>query len=389
LLIADPEDRNSGRLPRRKGRFAPIIRTLIICTALCSGIALYIYGDYIIGYVEEAVAAKPDPELLAVYQKFEIDPLPNIVAGRTPMASYLDMLRREPCDWNTLYNFAGELQVRGYRREAAKAFVAFSNKCVPSNVALQNAANILGGLGDFDEALKVSDELVAMSPGMRDFYFLRGQIRQRAKKYHDAIDDYYSVIGLSDSLATLNSLVFQNISDSYSALGNYCEAIAPLQTWISINPEQNDTAAIRGIIKDYTAKGNCAASYATGSDRFPTQGKSVIVAQVNVNGAEGKFVVDTGAGFVSVSKEFAARAKLLLDERNAISLQTANGVSQAFRTTASTIKVGRVQANDVTTVVLADGKALGGDIDGLLGRSFLSRFDVTFGSREWRIETKE
>jgi aspartyl protease family protein len=192
--------------------------------------AFYIYGDRVIGYIEEATAAKPDPALLAVYQKYEMDPLPNVVAGRKPIAAYLDMLRREPCDWNALYNFSGELQTQGYRREAARALVAFSSKCTPSNIALQNAANILLRLSDFGEAMKVSDELIAMTPGMPDFYFLRGQIRQGAKKYGDAIDDYYSVIGLTDNVTTLNSLVFQGISDSYRALGDYCAAITPLQT---------------------------------------------------------------------------------------------------------------------------------------------------------------
>ncbi|MGY5807517.1 retroviral-like aspartic protease family protein [Rhizobium sp. LEGMi198b] len=388
MLVADPEDRNGGRLPSRRGWLAPVVRTLTIFAALCAALAFYIYGDRVVGYLEEATAAKPDPALLAVYEKYEIEPLPNVVAGRKSMANYLDMLRREPCDWNALYNFSAELQTQGYRREAAKALVAFSRKCTPSNIALQNAASILLGLSDFGEAMKVSDELVAMTPGIPDFYFLRGQIRQGAKKYSDAIDDYYSVIGLTDNVATLNSLVFQGISDSYRALGDYCAAITPLQTWVSINPDHNDTAVVRGIIKNYTAQGKCATTYATGSDRFPTQGKNVIVAKVNINGMDGKFIVDTGASFIAVTKAFAARAKLPLDEAGDISLQTANGVSQGTRTTSTTVKVGHVEANDVTTIVLGDEAALGDDIDGLLGRSVLSRFDVTFGSREWRIETK-
>lgn len=388
MLAADPDDRNSGRLPTRRGLFAPIVRTLIICAALCAGIWFYIYGDRVIGYIDEATYAAPDPALLNVYQHFEIAPLPNVVAGRAAMAADLDMLRREHCDWNAVYKFADELQKQGYRREAAKVFIAFSNKCKPSNVALGAAVNILGDLSDFDEALKISNELIAMSPGMPDFYFQRAQIRESAKQYHDAIDDYYSVIGLTDNIAMLNSTVFEGISNSYRELGKYCEAIGPLQLWVSTNPDRNDTAVVRGIIREYENKGKCASNYATGNDRFPTQGKNVILAKVSINGAEGTFIVDTGASFVAVSKAFAARAKLPVDGNNGISLQTANGVSQATHTTAATVKIGRVEASDITAVVLDDDTALGTEIDGLLGRSFLSRFDVTFGSREWRIEAK-
>lgn len=389
LLAADPDDRNAGRLPNRRGWFAPIVRTLLICAVLCAGIWFYLYGDRVVGYVETATSAATDPALTAVYQHFDIAPLPNVVAGRATMAAYLDMLRREPCDWNAVYKFAGELQNQGYRREAAKVFIAFSNRCKPSNVALSAAANILGDLSDFDEALKTANDLIAMSPGMPDFYYQRALIRQSAKKYRDAIDDYYSVIGLTDNVATLNSTVFEGISTSYRELGEYCEAIGPLQLWVSTNPDRNDTAVVRGIIKLYETMGECASTYATGSDRFPTQGKNVILAKVSVNGTEGVFIVDTGASFVAVSKAFAARAKLPVDSTNGISLQTANGVSQATHTTAATVKVGHTQASDITTVVLDDSAALGNEVDGLLGRSFLSRFDVTFGSREWRIEAKD
>ncbi len=389
MLAADPEDRNAGRLPNRRGWFAPIVRTLIICVALCAGIWFYIYGDRVVGYVEQATSAPPDPALMAVYQHFDITPLPNVVAGRAAMAADLDMLRREHCDWNAAYKFATELQNQGYRREAAKVFVAFSNKCTPSNVALSAAVGILGDLSDFDEALKISDDVIAMSPGMPGLYYQRAQIRQSAKKYRDAIDDYYSVIGLTDDIATLNSTVFEGISNSYRELGAYCEAIGPLQLWVSTNPDRNDTAVVRGIIKEYENKGKCASNYATGSDRFPTQGKNVIVARVSLNGTEGRFIVDTGASFVAVNKAFAERAKLPVNDGNGISLQTANGVSHATHTTAATVKVGKVEASDITTVILDDNAALGNEIDGLLGRSFLSRFDVTFGSREWRIEAKD
>jgi aspartyl protease family protein len=72
-----------------------------------------------------------------------------------------------------------------------------------------------------------------------------------------------------------------------------------------------------------------------------------------------------------------------------VRVQTANGVSTAEPSSAGKIQVGHVEADDVAAVVLSgDNKPLGDGIDGLLGRSFLSRFDVTFGAKEWRIEAK-
>jgi aspartyl protease family protein len=53
------------------------------------------------------------------------------------------------------------------------------------------------------------------------------------------------------------------------------------------------------------------------------------------------------------------------------------------------VQVGRVQATDVAVVVTGGKlKGFGPGIDGLLGMSFLARYDVTFSSQEWRLAEK-
>jgi clan AA aspartic protease (TIGR02281 family) len=390
MLTAEREDRNGGMPPETSGMFGFIVRILLVCFVIVSALVAYIQRDRIQGYVDSWSAVAPDTAMLALYKQMDIDPLPAPVANQKPLAAHLDTLRREPCDWDALYAFAGDLQTAGYKREAAKVLVAFSNKCQPSNVALNWASDILYGLSDLDGALRVSDDLLKMSGDNPQFHFARGQMLHSAHRYQEAINEYYSTIGLINDQRILNSNVFSGMAASYVALENYCEAITPLQSWIAINPSKNDTRQVQTMIEDYSKKGRCERAYATGSERFPTQGKDVILAKISVNGISGVFVVDTGASFVSLTKEFAERAKLPLSNDYSVRMQTANGVSYAQRSTASQIKLGKVAANDVATVVLSeDGKSLGGGVDGLLGRSFLSRFDVTFGTDEWRIEAKK
>lgn len=251
-----------------------------------------------------------------------------------------------------------------------------------------NAADALYGLSDFDGALKIMDDLLAMSPDLAQSYYLKAQILSDAKRHKEAIIAYESTIGLSDDLASMNGEVFRQMSLSYAAMNDYCGAITPIQTWISIDPEKNDTARAKTMLKDYASKGKCEQQYATGNDRFPTRGKDVIMAKVSINGVAGNFIVDTGASFVSISKGFAMRIKLPLSDEYSVRMQTANGVSLAQRSSASKVKIGKVEANDVAMIVMADEKALGDDIDGLLGRSFLSRFNVTFGANAWEIQSK-
>lgn len=233
-------------------------------------------------------------------------------------------------------------------------------------------------------ALRVADDLLAMSPDLPQFHYLRALILCDANRHDEAIDAYNSTIGLSADLNSLNGEVFRGSSLSYATLGKYCEAITPIQSWVSINPAENDTPRIQAILKEYGQKGKCDLAYATGSDR------DVITARVSVNGVPGLFIVDTGASFVSMTKAFAERAKLPLSGDNSVRMQTANGISLAQRSSAAKVKIGRVETNDVAAIVHADNRqTLGDDIDGLLGRSFLSRFDVTFGAKEWRIESKK
>lgn len=83
------------------------------------------------------------------------------------------------------------------------------------------------------------------------------------------------------------------------------------------------------------------------------------------------------------------RAKLPLSNDYSVRMQTANGISMAQHGAASRIKIGKVEANDVALIIMADKNALGDETDGLLGRSFLSRFDVTFSANTWEIHSKK
>ncbi len=375
-------------LPPRSSAWKEYVGIILVVGTMAALAAAFWWGpDAIPARVKELAGIKPDPGAAAFYSRVEMEPLPGSVAGRNPVARHLAVLFREPCDWNATYDLATNLQQAGYQREAAKVFQAYSAKCRPSDVALYHAADILYGLSDFPAAIKVADDLLAMSPDLPQFHYLRAQILRDAKRYDEAIDAYDSTIGLSADISALNGEVFRGASLSYAALGKYCEAITPIQTWVSIDPAQNDTPRTQAILKEYSQKGKCDLAYATGNDRFPTQGKDVIIAKVSINGTSGVFIVDTGASFVSITKDFAERAKLPLSGDYSVRMQTANGISLAQRSSAAEVRIGRVKANDVATVVHAE-KTLGDGIDGLLGRSFLSRFDVTFGAKEWRIESK-
>lgn len=92
-------------------------------------------------------------------------------------------------------------------------------------------------------------------------------------------------------------------------------------------------------------------------------------AEALINGTRINVMVDTGATGVAISQQVAD--KLGLQSRTAVRTQTANGESVAYMTRLASIKIGGVEAKDVSAMI---APGLNGDV--LLGMSFLGRMDV-------------
>lgn len=92
-------------------------------------------------------------------------------------------------------------------------------------------------------------------------------------------------------------------------------------------------------------------------------------AEALINGVKVNVMVDTGATGVAISQQVADR--LGLQSRTAVRTQTANGESISYMTRLDSIRIGGVEARDVSAMI---APGLGGDV--LLGMSFLGRMDV-------------
>ena len=118
-------------------------------------------------------------------------------------------------------------------------------------------------------------------------------------------------------------------------------------------------------------------SYAPG---VPSNGGSVsltadnrghFVTLGNINGASTRFLVDTGASYVSLSAAEAKRLGIDYKKGERGMMNTANGSMTAYRITLNTVKVGDVAVNQVQASVSEAPM----DVT-LLGMSFLNRVDM-------------
>ncbi|AOZ09754.1 TIGR02281 family clan AA aspartic protease [Cupriavidus malaysiensis] len=353
---------------RQRGQRLPLAAMLLSCAMLAAACS-----------EEPAGASVP-------IARYGLATVPGSVLAGTPARQPLERLTREPCDIEAASALSRALAEAGYRREAAGLRLAFAGNCPRGRDLLPGAIPLLQAIGDNAGALQVAERLVASDPDHPQWRFLRAEALRESGKPAEALDDYLAVLSLVPDLSRVSSAVFLGAAEARAGTGKPCEAGALVRMWIGGDPGRRDTPRARALVERYQRQGACQPAKASAAQTFARPRNGLIVARATVNGREGRFIVDTGASFVALSEDFARRAGIPLAQARRIRVQTANGPAGALLSEAATVTLGTAQAAAVPTAVMSGGgAALGPDIDGLLGQSFLSQFEVSFRPDRWTI----
>src|SRR5262249_62024427 len=86
----------------------------------------------------------------------------------------------------------------------------------------------------------------------------------RTGKFSQAMLDYMNAIQLASDPKHVGGDVFYKCAQSYAALGRYCDAISPIEIYISLDPAKRRTSKTTKTITEYAEKGNCYNLYSTG-----------------------------------------------------------------------------------------------------------------------------
>jgi tetratricopeptide (TPR) repeat protein len=261
-----------------------------------------------------------------VYSMLGISPLPEAVETSVSIRRPLEQLSRERCDQQAIFDLGRALQNAGYRREAAKADVSFSGTCGGYAPSLRRAANVLLELTDYRGAEKVASELINLEPLFDNGYYLRGLARDGSGLAEQALDDYVTTIELVGDKDRIISTPYFNMARLYEKLGRFCDAVLPIEAWVSLNPKY-DTSQTRTIIATYITKGRCATGTRGSAEVFAVQrSNDVVNLPVTINGIRGTLVLDTGATFVSLKNSFAQKAGVEIDQESIVRLRTVTGL---------------------------------------------------------------
>lgn len=106
----------------------------------------------------------------------------------------------------------------------------------------------------------------------------------------------------------------------------------------------------------------------TNSLNLRAQPNGHVYLTATVNNAPIHFVVDTGATWVSLSRQDALRAGVAGNLNYTIPMITANGQAKAARVTLGGVRVGQLEVDDVEAIVMPEEMGVS-----LLGQSFLKR----------------
>lgn len=352
MIEVSPQD----RIPRRRNRTFPVALLVIL---MLGGGAFWYFSSQ-------------NERLSLVYGQLGIEPLPITVAWQPNVQTRLDQLRREPCYRDAVVKLANELVAADYPREAAISLRTFVARCGGAREVLPVAYEALNRVGDFPGALDIAKRLVDAEPENGTFRYWRADAYDRVGDNAHALNDYMNSVELVGNLRSVAGDVFLKLARAYDRLDRPCDAIAPLERNVSLDPAGRRTPQVSKIISDYAVKGNCASHYANGTARIAFAADSgVHVLPVVVNGVTGNFILDTGASFVAVTSQFAAKAKITLEAGNQVAIQTAGGKILA------SVGVGKTEASGVVVAISCDVETpFGPRVDGLLGMNFLSRFNL-------------
>ncbi|MFM6990497.1 MAG: TIGR02281 family clan AA aspartic protease [Rhodoferax sp.] len=107
------------------------------------------------------------------------------------------------------------------------------------------------------------------------------------------------------------------------------------------------------------------------------------MSEGQINGRTVQFMVDTGATTVALSVADAKRIGLNYQNGETVQMNTANGVTQGWRITLNTVRLGDVMVSGVEAVVSPGSMPYV-----LLGNSFLSRFQMNRNNDQMVLERR-
>lgn len=290
-------------------------------------------------------------------------------AQATRVLALKEHLAKEPCDVSAAVKLGDLLIQAGVSREVAPMADAFKARCGRHETLLWKDYAAAKRMGQSDRAIAIATDLIEHNPADKDYWWWRGIVYEQRDELARALADYKQALAIRPDL----SAVPFNVADVYERLKRPCDAALTIEQYMHWHPRTRGDRGLRLRLQRLYREGRCEeTARGTAEIRFDPLSRSIVVS-ARVNGTHGRFILDTGASLVALSREFAGQAGVEGSSGAPIRVRTANGVSLARLTRVDALALQGATAEGVEAAVM-DG--LPEHVDGLIGLSFLARFDL-------------
>jgi aspartyl protease family protein len=291
-----------------------------------------------------------------------------------------ERVERERCDRRANIELNEKLNQAGDHRGALDSAALFFEQCGDLPRLRWTTYTAHKSLSEFPQAAAEASKLIDSRPEDQDFWWWRGEVYAMAGQWDKAAPDFKQCMTL---LPKARYCPF-DLAKAYEELGRPCDAIFPIEHYLHMHPDQRKSVKVKARLARLQQKGGCKERASEGRVEIPFHPETGgIFTKATINGVEGRFLVDTGASLVTVTKKFGRRLSLAGDSERTLLVKSAAGIHTARAAVADSVKVGGVEAKRVEVAVMEE--MLDDDLDGVLGLSFLSRFSTEIDYAKERV----
>ena len=287
-------------------------------------------------------------------------------------------LSLQPCDKTKGREYAQALFEAGDLKGTIQAGDDFIAKCGKSTALRQLTYTAHVQLQEFDLAARDVTELLEGAPSNANYYLWRGMAYEASGVLDKAASDFQQAFLLKPEEPQVTNLMATANTNN----GRACDARLAVLEHLQASAGKARDPKMMERLEQLSSAGRCGTD---GQGRaelsFPAKGPRWADARV-AGKEQGRFLVDPDSARVVLSKAFAEKLGLSLEGAPTVRLQAAHDILTVRLAKVDALEVQGAKASNVEVAVadtLPDGA------DGLLGLSFLARFDVKTDAKAGRM----
>ncbi len=319
--------------------------------------------------------------------------IPGAVIGRLNdiARSDIDRLKTEPCNRKVAENLLGYM-MNSAEYSASLSFIKFTEKqCGFNKDFLPIVFLAQKSLSDYAGAEETTGKLLEEHPAAPEIYIWRAEIKENRGNLQGAYEDMKKGLSLFADPSRVIAKVFYDLANLAIKINQPCEAVAILQDYITLDNVAHRTPQAMSLIKEWREKGSCPEPFGKGTVRMHyNPGLPSIIMPVEINGVQGRMIIDTGASKTVLTKSFAQKTGIKPENGQSEMVITANGNTRQMLGRAKKIALGDAKASNVPVYIqISEQQNFGRNIDGLLGLSFLGNFKFSISKGVLELQSLE